>query len=369
MDREQTSEQEPNKDQLRILTLIAKFGLREAGEKIGWTKSKCYELTTRYRITFDKIKEKHNKTIEKEIPLEQQIIYSDPRDANLLQNQSGKIIVTSKEKIALVKAYQEKTADMFELNLIFDQTSFFSTPKVKIDNQNITHSEELFAIEEITKPKPTYKEPEIKVVIPPKKYPKTEPEVKSKLNKENNGAIGMVVATIAANSLQEKLEQLKYLSYSDKPVKPLHSEHKIISSNAIPKSKTGMCAMHPLRALPCRQINIRQNIVGLGEEWTIIGWLDGRDCGNGCLNISVCRPEYFQKLRNQWEKDRLDAKEYRFEPVGPEYYTLSPGETGILNHYGQKIIEIKSNLVIGYHLVPIGAISQSYYYFVQRPYD
>jgi len=103
------------------------------------------------------------------------------------------------------------------------------------------------------------------------------------------------------------------------------------------------------------------------EKFVIIGWSDGRDVGNGCLNLVLARPEYAQEIDDCWRHIGLESW-YIFKKLSKKFYVGTPAENMPELQGGKEIIDPFSKQTIGYYHVPAAVAAPDYYLIVTGPF-
>lgn len=103
------------------------------------------------------------------------------------------------------------------------------------------------------------------------------------------------------------------------------------------------------------------------EEWILIGWIDGRECGNGMLNITVAKPARAREIARHFDDEGLSAH-YKLAKAPAEVYQDTVAQNRPELRYGSVIRDRTTNDLLGYHLVPSSYIVGALYLTVNQPY-
>lgn len=180
----------------------------------------------------------------------------------------------------------------------------------------------------------------------------------------------VLAANLTGKIIEEKVARRRQ---REKPIpprepKPLPSDERVIISKAVSRSQIGMQIAHPYRKRMNRRVEPGLTINAYGEEWTLIGWSDGRDVGNGCLNLVLARPERAKEILRQWQTADLNENNYTFHKLHPDFYRGTPAEGHEELQGGEEIRDKNTNALIGYYLVPAATAVPDAYFITEAPF-
>jgi hypothetical protein len=149
------------------------------------------------------------------------------------------------------------------------------------------------------------------------------------------------------------------------PPQALENRERVVSSSNS-RSRSGQVLAHsrdkrmPRRIEPGTIITAFKN-----EKFVVIGWSNGCDVGNGCLNLVLARPEYAQEIDDHWRNDGLDGL-YLFKKLSKKFYVGTPAENMPELQGGEEIIHPSTHQTVGYYHVPAAAMP-GYYLITEGP--
>ena len=144
-------------------------------------------------------------------------------------------------------------------------------------------------------------------------------------------------------------------------------EEMIIISGATQKSYEGM-----LLTKPCiyeySQLIEHGSILSDPQNriWGVIGWLDGRERGNGCLNLVVVYKEFLNIMLDAWMTNGITDQPIRFKRLGNNYYSGTPAFDKPNEQYGEEMTRADGR-IIGYYLIPSCKVFPRHYLITRCP--
>jgi hypothetical protein len=298
-----------------IVKLTVEIGYRQAASKLGWSRSRLYDF----------ISKKHQK------------LYST--------------LVESSDR------FQKKSPN--------------NKPDVRLDKES-----------DRAKLRPTHAKDVInEVPRNGKGLPKTSE--KDKLSNSKASPVAIMLATHVGERIfdqqhrdtkeRQKNEKREAIERRNKGLPPaippqaLENRERVVSTS-ISRSRGGQILAHPWRKRVPRRIEPGTTLLAFQkEEFVIVAWSDGRDVGNGCLNLVLARPKHAKEIDAYWRHNGLESR-YIFKKLSKEFYVGTPAEDIPELQGGEEIIDPSTNQTVGYYHVPAATSVPDYYLITEGPF-
>jgi hypothetical protein len=151
------------------------------------------------------------------------------------------------------------------------------------------------------------------------------------------------------------------------PSQALENRERVVSTS-ISRSRSGQILAHPGRNRVPRRIEPGTTLLAFQKEkFVVIGWSNGCDVGNGCLNLVLARPRHAQEIDDYWRHNGLESR-YIFKKVSKKFYAGTPAENIPELQDGEEIIDPSTKQIVGYYHVPAAAAVPDYYLITEGPF-
>jgi len=189
---------------------------------------------------------------------------------------------------------------------------------------------------------------------------------KDKLSNSKASPAAIMIATHVGERIFNRQYRKTQERQKNEKREALENRERVISSS-ISRSRNGQILAHSRDKRMPRRIEPGTIITAFKKEkFVVISWSDGRDIGNGCLNLILARPEYAQEIDDHWRHDGLDGL-YLFKKLSKKFYVGTPAEGHPELQGGEEIIHPSTHQTMGYYHVPAAAAVPGYYLIVEGP--